>query len=63
MNHGSKVTSDVGLLPYRDLDDAVELTEIAGDVLTDPRRGTNGPTVLSGLSASPFSEALAATTT
>ena len=40
--HGSKVTSDAGLLPYRELDDAVGLTEIAGNVLTDTRRGKNG---------------------
>jgi hypothetical protein len=39
--HGSTVTSDAGLLPYRDLDDAVGLAEIAGDVLTDIRRGKN----------------------
>ena len=38
---GSKVTSDAGLLPYRELDDAVA-SEIAGDVLTDTRRGKNG---------------------
>ena len=40
--HGSKVTSDAGLLPYRELDDAVGLSEIAGGVLTDTRRGKNG---------------------
>jgi hypothetical protein len=40
--HGSKVSSDAGLLPYRELDDAVGLTEIAGDALTDTRRGKNG---------------------
>ena len=40
--HGSTVTSDAGLLPYRELDDAVGLSEIAGGVLTDTRRGKNG---------------------
>src|ERR671920_874008 len=39
--HGSKVTSDAGLLPFRDLDDALGLTELAGEVLADPRTGQN----------------------
>ena len=46
--HGSKVTSDARLLPYRELDDAVGLSEIAGDVLTDTRRGKNGRHGLGG---------------
>src|SRR3954467_809429 len=39
--HGSKVTSDAGLLPFRDLDDALGLTDLAGEVLADPRTGQN----------------------
>jgi hypothetical protein len=39
--HGSKVTSDAGLLPFRDLDDALGLTDLAGEGLADTRTGQN----------------------
>src|SRR5215207_3896115 len=39
--HGSRVTSDAGLLPFRDLDDALGLTNLAGGVLADTRTGQN----------------------
>ena len=46
--HGAKVNFDAGLLPYRELDDALGLTDMAGDVLTDTCRGKNARHGLAG---------------
>jgi hypothetical protein len=40
--HGATVTSDAGLLAFRELDDALGLTAIAAEVLADARTGRNG---------------------
>ncbi len=39
--HGAKVSSDAGLFPYRDLDEAVQLTDSGAAELFDFRTGTN----------------------
>src|SRR5271166_6465799 len=39
---GPVVTSDAGLLAYRELDDALCLSEMAGEHLADARTGKNG---------------------
>src|SRR5450432_2532891 len=46
---GSVVTSDAGLLAYRELDDALGLSDIAGEKLADARAGKNGRHALVGM--------------
>src|SRR6516162_4647231 len=46
---GSAITSNAGLLPYRELDDAMGLSDTGADALADARTGKNGRHLLVGL--------------
>ena len=50
--HGSVVTSDAGLLAYRELDDALGLNPSAGKLFADSRTGKNGRHALLGWKSS-----------
>jgi hypothetical protein len=47
--HGAAITSDAGLVAYRELDEALSLTEMADEVLRDSRHGKNTQHELVGL--------------
>ena len=46
---GSSITSDAGLLAYRELDDTLHLTDTGAETLADARTGKNGRHRLAGL--------------
>jgi hypothetical protein len=47
--HGSRITSDAGILIHRELDDVLGLTDLAGATLSECRRGKNTRHLLTGL--------------
>ena len=47
--HGSRITSNAGLLAYRELDDALGLTDLARGALSEARQGRNTRHLLAGL--------------
>jgi hypothetical protein len=46
---GSVITSDAGLLAYRELDDILDLADTGADTLADARTGKNSRHRLAGL--------------
>ena len=46
--NGSDISSDGGLLPYRELDHPLGLTELGGEVVLETRRGKNTRHLLVG---------------
>ncbi len=47
--HGAKITSDAGLLAFRELDEAFRLTEKGSTVLSDRRRGKSTQHTISAM--------------